>query len=60
MKKDNSLVNFVEGVEMTVLPQEDQILLSSGAWGFSGMNIGDCKTVNNCNGGNCVTGCGSK
>jgi hypothetical protein len=26
---------------------------------ISGNNVGNCPTVNNCNGGNCVKGCGA-
>lgn len=61
MKKDKQLSDFIEGIEMTALPQEDQLLLDAGAWGnISGnqVNIGACPSTNNCNGGNCVKGCG--
>jgi len=59
MKKDDLLQSFVEGVEMTVLPFDDQVLLT-GALSFSGLDIGEYKKkiINNCNGGNCVAGCG--
>ena len=58
MKKDKLLTDFMEGVEMTILPQEDQILLSSvGGNNQSGVTNNGC-IVNNCSGGNCVPGCG--
>lgn len=74
MKETDELKEFVEGLEMTVLTEEDSILLD-GMVGTSGTtegsdngcNIGPtdtncsdagCPTTNNCNGGNCVAGCG--
>jgi hypothetical protein len=62
MKKDKNISDFIEGLEMTILPQEEQILLETGGWGdinVSGANVGYCPTNNtNCHGGNCVAGCG--
>jgi len=62
MKKDKLLTDFMEGIEMTILPEKDQILLSSigGDGGCSGTTNNDCQVTNNCNGGNCVAGCGVK
>lgn len=62
MKRDKQLSGFLKSIEMTVLPQEDQLLLDAGAWNdISGnhVNIGKCLSTNNCNGGNCVSGCGA-
>lgn len=57
MRKDKLLTDFMEGVEMTILPQDDQILLSS-IGGLCGNEVTNSCTTNNCNGGNCVKGCG--
>jgi hypothetical protein len=57
MKKDKNIRDFIEGLEMTVLPQEEQILLSSlGGDGPSCTNSG-CTTNINCDGANCIKGC---
>jgi hypothetical protein len=59
MKKDKNIRDFIEGLEMTILPQEEQLLLENGGLKVSGINLFYCPTTNtNCNGGNCVAGCG--
>lgn len=66
MKKEREeLKEFVEGLEMTVLSEEDSILLD-GMVGTSGMDLcntdGNCSPTscaNNCHGGNCAAGCGA-
>lgn len=64
MKGTDELKEFVEGLEMTVLADEDSILLD-GMVGTSGLN-GLCNTdanctksgcTNNCHGANCAAGC---
>ena len=64
MKGTDELKEFVEGLEMTVLAEEDSILLD-GMVGTSGLN-GLCNTdanstksgcTNNCHGANCAAGC---
>ncbi len=70
MKGTDELKEFVEGLEMTVLTEEDSILLD-GMVGTSGTTDVGCNTdvncsktgctvgANNCNGGNCISGCGN-
>lgn len=56
MNKKAGLHEFVEGMEMTVLSSEDQVLLD-GMVGTSGSNISIwncCPISNNCQGGNCA------
>lgn len=65
MKKVKNLKDFIGELEMTVLPQEEMLLLAAGdGEGESGSNSGcnvnnveGCQT-NNCHGGNCIKGCG--
>jgi hypothetical protein len=60
MKKDKSICDFIEGLEMTILPQEEQILLSSlGGNNASCTNTDTCITNANCAGANCVKHCGA-
>lgn len=67
MKQDLVLKDFVESLEMTVLEEEDAILLDGMVGTSNGpnrlcntdKNCGD-SCANNCQGGNCVTGCGAK
>lgn len=70
MDRNLELQEFVEGLEMTVLRDEDSILMD-GMVGTSGANNlcntdTNCgktgcggTTVNNCQGGNCTPGCGT-
>ncbi len=66
-KNDKNLKDFVEGLELTILDNEDSILLE-GMVGTSGENTlcntdHNCKPncgANNCMGGNCASGCGVK
>lgn len=60
MKKEKDLSNFIQGLEMTVLDKEEQVLLGKGGdeFSISGNTIGYCPTINNCHSGNCVRGCG--
>lgn len=62
-KEEKALKEFVEGMELTILNEEDSVLLD-GMVGTSGtQNL--CNTDHNCatnccpNTGNCVPGCGS-
>lgn len=65
-KSEKTLKEFIGGMELTILTEEDSILLD-GMVGTSGMqnacnsdhNCPNCGS-NNCQGGNCVAGCGSK
>lgn len=63
MKKELDIQNFVDNLELTVLTEENSILLD-GMVGTSGSNAVFCNTDdscnegNNCHGGNCVAGCG--
>lgn len=64
--KEKSLKEFVEGMEMTILSEEDSVLLDGlvGTSGTQNLCNSDynCNTgcgSNNCQGGNCVAGCGS-
>ena len=64
MRKGKNLNDFIGEMEMTVLPQEELILLGAGGEGESGTNPGcnvnsveGCQ-INNCNSGNCIKGCG--
>lgn len=65
MKKVKNLIDFIGELEMTVLPQEEMLLLAAGdGEGESGNNSGcsvnnvDGCQINNCHGGNCIKGCG--
>lgn len=61
MKENNELDLFLESLERIELNEEQQILLSSfGGKNSSANNVtwGGCNTTNNCNSGNCVSGCG--
>lgn len=63
-KSEKTLKEFIGGMELTILNDEDSILLD-GMVGTSGMqnlcnsdhNCSNCGT-NNCHGGNCIAGCG--
>lgn len=63
-KSEKTLKEFIGGMELTILNDEDSILLD-GMVGTSGMqnacnsdhNCSSCDTTNNCHGGNCVAGC---
>ncbi|KGF51108.1 hypothetical protein [Prevotella melaninogenica] len=65
MKKEFEIQEFVDKLEMTVLTEENSILLD-GMVGTSGSNTVFCNTDsscnegNNCHGGNCIAGCGGK
>lgn len=65
-KSEKTLKEFIGGMELTILTEEDSILLdgmvgTSGTQNFcnSDGNCADCGS-NNCHGGNCFAGCGSK
>lgn len=63
-KSEKTLKDYIAGMELTLLNEEDNILLD-GMVGTSGIqaacnsdhNCKDCST-NNCHGGNCASGCG--
>lgn len=63
MRKEKDLSNFIQELEMTVLSSEEQFLVGKGGddadFTISGNTVGYCPTTNNCQGGNCVKGCGS-
>jgi|GEM_PF-1750950 hypothetical protein len=69
-KADKNLKDFVEGLELTILNNEDSILLD-GMVGTSGASNTGCNTdhncspncgstIDNCHAGNCYAGCGVK
>lgn len=64
-KNEKTLKDVIAGMELTILNEEDSILLD-GMVGTSGMqnacnsdhNCPSCTITDNCHGGNCVAGCG--
>lgn len=58
MKENNELSLFLESIERVELNEEQQILLSTFG-GHDASILNRCNTSNNCNSGNCVSGCGS-
>lgn len=61
--------SFIDSIEKSTLNENQQVLLGTYGGTLTALNDEDtiinnnvegCQVVNNCNGGNCVAGCGSK